>query len=509
MKWFLVLALVSSCKSKDAAVPATGSGSAVAMVPADAGAVPEQEDIEAGQAPQLAAAFGKKMPRLPAISADGSLIATLDEVTGGPAMPAALQVTIAKFPTRKVVEDLPILTFDEAMHANEAGGDNWLTPALAKQLDARGKAIARKLAGFHSLKAIDLVPGEGFEKKPTKIGELTLNADSQDDALVVTLTDAHGKVIHRDRTDATSDHSDATPCAFTPFLAAAFTDPAKPRALYLEVRFRYRDGCSAVVPDFVVWSTDPSSTTPAEQIESIVETQLDVVGMNNTEVPFAPGAMFVGSNVVTEDLKLIGVADKAMDYSGSKLGEVDVTRSRDGKTAWASATGQVSLLATNKPGEDATWRVGDVLVDTAKGWRIAVAAWTQPVDNAKANRDAKAGTLKAQKLDGDPGDASLNAAFAKLVTDGATNVAKDIVAIGSGPGERTVGAFAKPWNAAWKGKTTIVSSIARLAPSGTTGWVVATIELQKTGYKIPFTVFAVFDKDPGGAWTLVHIQLAI
>ena len=58
-------------------------------------------------------------------------------------------------------------------------------------------------------------------------------------------------------------------------------------------------------------------------------------------------------------------------------------------------------------------------------------------------------------------------------------------------------------------KTTIVSSVARLAPSGTTGWVAATVELQKTGYKMPFTVFAVFDKDERGAWTLVHIHFAV
>jgi ketosteroid isomerase-like protein len=157
------------------------------------------------------------------------------------------------------------------------------------------------------------------------------------------------------------------------------------------------------------------------------------------------------------------------------------------------------------------WRASNMLVQTPAGWRIAALAWTSPTDNAAANKDAKAGKLAATKLVGDAGDASLNAAFAKLTTQGAANVAKDLVAIGSGPGERTVGSavFTKAWNAAWKGKTTIVSSIARVAPSGTTGWVAATIELQKAGYKIPFTVFAVFDKDASGAWTLVHIHFAV
>jgi hypothetical protein len=29
------------------------------------------------------------------------------------------------------------------------------------------------------------------------------------------------------------------------------------------------------------------------------------------------------------------------------------------------------------------------------------------------------------------------------------------------------------------------------------------------GYKIPFTVFAVFDKAADGAWSLVHIHFAV
>ena len=48
-----------------------------------------------------------------------------------------------------------------------------------------------------------------------------------------------------------------------------------------------------------------------------------------------------------------------------------------------------------------------------------------------------------------------------------------------------------------------------MTPSGTTGWVAATVELQKTGYKIPFTVFAVFDKDAAGNWTLATIHFSV
>ena len=87
----------------------------------------------------------------------------------------------------------------------------------------------------------------------------------------------------------------------------------------------------------------------------------------------------------------------------------------------------------------------------------------------------------------------------------------DLVAIGSGFGERTVGGagFARAWNAAWKGKVTVVSSVAHATPSGTTGWVTASVELAKRGYQIPFTVFAVFDKTVDGHWSLVHIHFAV
>jgi hypothetical protein len=69
--------------------------------------------------------------------------------------------------------------------------------------------------------------------------------------------------------------------------------------------------------------------------------------------------------------------------------------------------------------------------------------------------------------------------------------------------------LAKGWNAAWKGKVAILSSIARLAPSGTTGWVAARVELAKTGYKIQFMLFCVFDKTAAGAWQLVHAHFAV
>jgi ketosteroid isomerase-like protein len=219
--------------------------------------------------------------------------------------------------------------------------------------------------------------------------------------------------------------------------------------------------------------------------------------------------MAIRNNTVT-DVKHLGAPGPPEAYEGHDDAHLTIVVARDGKSAWASVEASIRMP---RRGQDnvVSMRASNLLVATPNGWRIAALAWTEPTENDLANKDAKAGKLKAEPLEPEPGDASLREAFAKLTTDGATNVAKDIVAFGSGPNERTVGAaaFTKPWNAAWKGKTTIVSSVARVAPSGTTGWVAATVELQKKGYKIPFTVFAVFDKDAAGAWTLVHIHFTV
>jgi hypothetical protein len=132
---------------------------------------------------------------------------------------------------------------------------------------------------------------------------------------------------------------------------------------------------------------------------------------------------------------------------------------------------------------------------------------------AAVNKDAKAGPAPAA-FTAEPGHESLRAAFAKLTTAGldadAAN-SSELIAIGSGPGERTTSGavFARGWNAGWKGKSTVTSSIARVAPSGTTGWVAANVDLSKGTYKIPFHVFAVFDKASNGEWTLVQIQFSV
>jgi hypothetical protein len=377
--------------------------------------------------------------------------------------------------------------------------------------------VLARLRGFHSLDKIELAITSGGEPQPTKIGDLVLSPEATDDGpLVVTLRDAHGRTLHREQLEPYQQGTrevgmdKPVPCTYRPILVAAYRDPAPPRQLYVRAGYRYSEGCDASEAVFL-----PFTAEAVDSPDLPVSAQFDLVGANelDRDTVLAPGATFVGAGIVTSELKLLGVARRAMDYSGHADKAVQVTVSRDGKSAWASVVTRITLLEPNTSGRDVPWRASDVLVKTPKGWRIAALAWTEPVGNAAANARAKSGKLTAQKLDGDPGDQGLRDAFAKLTTDGvdATAAARsDLVALGSGPGERTAGgaAFARAWNAAWKGKIAIVSSLGRALPSGTTGWVAATIELAKPGYKLPFTVFAVFDKIDG-AWRLVHIQLAV
>jgi ketosteroid isomerase-like protein len=288
--------------------------------------------------------------------------------------------------------------------------------------------------------------------------------------------------------------------------------------LYVQIGYRFREDCDPPKLHVYAWSLDPGKAAPEAAIHALVTRQFDLVGVNATDaadlvLPAAPilsNGMTVGS---PDGVHAIGVAPRAMDYSGATPSDVQVTVARDGKSAWASELASIGLLEPNTPGRDVAWRASDVLVKTAQGWRIAALAWTEPRANAAVNHDAKAGKLSARSLGEERGDASLCDAFARLTTGGVDTAAAartDLVAIGSGPGERTVGGagFARAWNAAWKGKVTVVSVFGRALPSGTTGWVGASIELAKPRYKIPFTVFAVFDRAVDGAWSLVHIHFA-
>jgi ketosteroid isomerase-like protein len=250
----------------------------------------------------------------------------------------------------------------------------------------------------------------------------------------------------------------------------------------------------------------------ADDVAKVVDDQ--IVKMQDGDAAFVPSAPVFSSNV-RQTASLDGIVWAPNTGASNTTRDRLVTMSRDGKSAWVSELERVDIVSDKGHAGTTEWRVSELVVKTAAGWRIHTAVWTRGVPDAKVNKDAKAGKMKDAgfQLGDTPGDASLRAAFAKLVSDGldATAAArKDLVALGTAPGERTMGGaiHAKAW-AAWKGKAKVTESVAGVAPSGTTGWVGANVEVDKGGYKIPFFVFCVFDKTAKGAWSVVHSHFAV
>jgi hypothetical protein len=161
------------------------------------------------------------------------------------------------------------------------------------------------------------------------------------------------------------------------------------------------------------------------------------------------------------------------------------------------------------------YRASELVTKTKDGWRVTAGLWSEAEPNAEINKAAKAGKLEALPMIGTGGDKSLLDAFTKLTTgtfDDAAAKRKDLVAIGSGPKERTVGgaSLAKAWQAAWANRLTIDATLASSDPKATLGFVLANVTLAKKDYKIPFRVLFVFErKTDADPWSVVHAHFAV
>lgn len=263
----------------------------------------------------------------------------------------------------------------------------------------------------------------------------------------------------------------------------------------------------------LAWSS-PVFASDRDEIAKLLDKQANLGTGSGTytadatlvaSLPYSQTGSLISPNEIVEQL-----APPSTAVNGEDAQDRQLAIARDGKSAWATFTVHVTVQDTSQ-----LYRVSDLLVKTGQGWRIAATAWTAPIANDVVNREARAGkrSFDYLVLEVKNSDAALVAAFHRLATDGVDATAaarKDLVVVGSGPGERTIGGaqFAKPWNATWAKHVTVSSAVARAAPSGTTGWVIATIILDKRTYKVPFLVFCVFDRTPSGDWSLVHLQLA-
>src|SRR5512140_696828 len=264
-------------------------------------------------------------------------------------------------------------------------------------------------------------------------------------------------------------------------------------------------------------SASAKDTTQAD-LGKLIKAQFDAY-VKQTENP----------PVFTDDVKLMDVdgsnswhgfvtdgdipaaSAEGRSLKGHSDSNLQIVVARDGNSAWISFGSTVHFKHGKYAGLDefdTDYRITEIAVKTPSGWRIAGGMWSVPVDNARGNKQAKAGKQYAgNPIEEGGGDASLRAAFTKLTTgplDATAAARKDLVAFGSGPGERTVGGagLAKAWAAAWAKHLTISDPfVATVAPSGTTGWVIADVMLDKKTYKVKFRVLFVFDKDEGGAWS--------
>ena len=276
--------------------------------------------------------------------------------------------------------------------------------------------------------------------------------------------------------------------------------------------------CAAARP------ANAKDTTQAD-LAKLLKAQFDAY-VKETENPpvFTDGAKLMvsdGSNGwdgFAPDGDLPHAAAEGRSLKSHSDSNMQVVVARDGNSAWISFGSTVHFKHGKYAGLDefdTDYRVTEIAVKTPNGWRIAGGMWSIPVDNARVNKQAKAGKQYAgNPIEDDGGDPSLRAAFTKLTTgplDATAAARKDLVAFGSGPGERTVGGavLAKAWAGAWANHLAITGPfVATVAPSGTTGWVIADVVLDKKTHKVRFRVLFVFDKDAGGAWSLVHAHFA-
>lgn len=251
---------------------------------------------------------------------------------------------------------------------------------------------------------------------------------------------------------------------------------------------------------------------PIEAIKQVAGTEIDAWSHHNTEprLVFTDDAKIV---VVQKDHGLVDAA-KAGDVLGlSKVAKHDesnvaVTLARDHHSA-------VLSFVTKADGK--TYRVSELVVREQGAWSVAAGMWSEPKANDAVNKAASAGSIAIVPIA--PGShVDMNAlsdgffAMQKGAID--KLVSPDLIVFGSGPGERTVGGakFAKPWAATWANHVPLASGVvSKLAPTGTTGWWAADINLEKHNpklYLVPFRLFLVFDKALDGTFILIHAHIA-
>ena len=268
-----------------------------------------------------------------------------------------------------------------------------------------------------------------------------------------------------------------------------------------------------------------SSTAVAndrDDLAKLVSQQIDAASDRAepavAKAPYADGVKVFITDMPHAGTPVVEPTDIRLDRLRSHADKnLEIQLSRDGKTAWVSVETEVTLETNGRDPSHPTWsrklRISDVVAKIDGRWKIVASAWSEGVDNAQADKSAQSPKPpQLAALVGPKPDPWLEGEMIAW-KGGAigTTAAKRTIVFGSAPGERTTdgAAFRKAWYATWVNYVGLEpQTLAALAPSGTTGWLITNLTLSKKTYKVPFRLFVVFDKAADDHWQLVHAHFA-
>jgi hypothetical protein len=235
---------------------------------------------------------------------------------------------------------------------------------------------------------------------------------------------------------------------------------------------------------------------------------------------YAPNAMvsMTGATTTPQVNRLSDAEGKWTIFGPAKVGkhtlrDVRIVLSRDRESAWISFVAKINVDGLDKSG-NVDYRATELLTRTSGSWQIQGAAWSIGVANATLAKAAKAETLGKLEtvFDQNLGDRDVIGALLSLAQSGldATATARgDVLGIDTAPGAPTAGGkkVAAKLKKEWVGKLT-VEGHAWAVTAGTTACATTNVKLSRGGATIPARLFAVFEKDKGGAWSPVLVHLA-
>lgn len=235
---------------------------------------------------------------------------------------------------------------------------------------------------------------------------------------------------------------------------------------------------------------------------------------------YAKGAMLsmTGGTATPQVNRMSDAEGKWTIFGPSKVGkhkvkDLRVVVARDKQSAWASFVANVNVDGLDKSGP-VDFRVTELFVSDGSSWHVQGAAWSVGVSNAALAKAAKADTLPALEtvFDQNLGDKEVIGALLSLVKtglDASATARADVLAVDTAPGAAIVSGkkVAAKAKKEWVDKLAIDGHTWALT-AGSTACATANVKLDRGGATIPARLFAVFEKDSGGAWSPVLVHLA-